>query len=186
MTIWLIVIILVVILGVGGGFLITKKFNQPVANQNPNTNTKKEEPKGNEEEVKTFLTRYFTKIKEDAREGVYWAFNSALSEEGWEDLIVQCETIEANKSKGYVRLLQEGRLQKLWEQCVYSDKFNFEIKEVKRLDANKFEVKVLITDLQGKVIGLEKHPDWADGRPIIVEYKIWGEYKTDEWNFFKF
>lgn len=186
-TIWLVIIILAVILGVGGGFLITRKFNQPVANQNQNANTNNiiQELKGNEEQVKDFLTKYFNKIKESPGEGVYWAFNNALSDEGWQDFIAQCETIEANKNKGYVRLLQEGRLQKLWEQCAYSDKFNFEIKEIKRLDNAKFESKVLITDLNGKVYGVDKHPDWADGRPIVVEYKIWGEYKTDEWNFFR-
>lgn len=184
--IWLIIIIAAVILGSAIGFFISRKYQPPAVNQNQNTNVIKEEPKGNEAEVKIFLEKYFAKIKESAREGVYWAFNSALSDEGWQDFVAKCETVEANKDKGYVRLLQEGRLQALWKQCAFSDKFNFEIKEVKRLDNTKFEAKVLITDLSGKVYGISQHPDWADGRPIIVEYKIWGEYKTDEWRFLSF
>ncbi len=181
--IWLIIIIVAVILGMAVSILIVN-FPRPTVNQNQNTNTQAE-LKGNEQEVKVFLENYFAKIKESSREGVYWAFNNALSDEGWGDFIAKCETIQANKNKGPVRLLQEGRLQALWKQCVFSDQFNFEVKSVKRLDNTRFEAKVLIADLNDKVFGLDQHPDWADGRPIIVEYKVWGEYKTDEWDFFK-
>ena len=176
----ILLIILAVLLIAGFVFVWQFYFAEPEGPNKP-VNTQKETIAQQKAEVRQFINKYLQSIKDG---DVYYSFNNALSEKGWQDLIDQCETIEANKNKGYIRLLQEGRLQKLWRQCAFSDQFNFKIKSIKSIGDNRFIVNVLITDLDGRVVGLDQHPDWANGRPIEVRKEIFGEYRTDEWDFF--
>ena len=131
--------------------------------------------KGSEEGAKKLVNDFFAKMKEGSREGVYQAFNSFLSDRGWDDFISQCETIPANKNKGHIRLLQEGRLQELWSECAWPGRFDYEIKSIKRLNETEFEVEILLTDSAGQPYDFNR---------LTVKYQPWGEYQSDEWDFF--
>lgn len=176
-------VVLVAILLIIGMFFLRKFYFTPSTQPADELIDKQTVTNQQKTEVERFVTKYLQSIKDG---DVYHSFNNALSEDGWQNLIDQCETIEVNKIKSYVRLLEEGRLQELWRQCAFFDQFNFEVKSVEPITDDRFVVKVLFTDLSGQVIGLSQYPEWVDGRPIEVRKEIFGEYRTDEWNFFRF